>query len=146
MLAFLADRGSRAKWVTSVCTSALVLAAAGLLKGYDATTYWPVTDLLPLMGARHVNQRVVKDRNRMTGGGVTAGIDFALSLVAELRGEEVARRVQLFIEYAPDPPFKNGTPAEAGPERTASVLKSRKWMDGKAREAAQQVELWLGTL
>jgi putative intracellular protease/amidase len=135
--AFLADRGERAKWVTSVCTGGLVLAAAGLLQGYDATAHWAVADLLPLMGARHVDRRIVRDRNRMTGGGVTAGIDFALALAAEMRGEEAARRVQLIIEYAPEPPFRNGTPQEAGAERVADMRKSRKWMDDQARMAAE---------
>ena len=134
---FLADRGARAKWVTSVCTGGLLLGAAGLLKGYDATAHWAVADLLPLMGARHVDRRVVRDRNRMTGGGVTAGIDFGLTLAAELRGEEAARRVALMIEYAPEPPFRNGTPAEAGPERTAVMRKGRTWMDQQARLAAE---------
>lgn len=134
--AFLADRGARAKWVTSVCTGGLLLAAAGLLKGYDATAHWAVADLLPLMGARHVDQRVVRDRNRMTGGGVTAGIDFGLTLAAAMKGEEAARRVQLIIEYAPEPPFANGTPNEAGAERVAAMRSGRKWMDEQARLAA----------
>lgn len=144
VLGFLADRGERAKWVTSVCTGSLVLAAAGLLKGYDATAYWPVADLLPLMGARHLDERVVIDRNRMTGGGVTAGIDFGLALVAEMVNEELARRIQLIIEYAPAPPFKNGTPAEAGPERTAAQIERRKWMDAEARAAAERAGKRLG--
>lgn len=134
--AFLADRGSRAGWVTSVCTGGLVLAAAGLLKGYDATAHWAVANLLPLMGARHVDARVVRDRNRMTGGGVTAGIDFALALVAEMRGEEAARRAQLIVEYAPEPPYSNGTPQQAGAARVAAMRKGRVWMDGQARLAA----------
>ncbi len=106
VLAFLADRGARARWVTSVCTGSLVLAAAGLLKGYDATSHWTVADLLPIMGARRVNRRIVRDRNRMKGGGVTVGIDFGLALAAELGREQAARRVQLTLEYAPEPPFK----------------------------------------
>ncbi|NYT36103.1 DJ-1/PfpI family protein [Allopusillimonas soli] len=144
VLAFLADRGSRSKWVTSVCTGGLVLGAAGLLDGYDATAYWPVADLLPLMGARHIDERVVRDRNRLTGGGVTAGIDFGLALVAEMVDEELARRIQLIIEYAPAPPFKNGTPAEAGPERTAIQKGRRKWMDSEARAAAERAGKRLG--
>ena len=134
---FLADRGARAKWVTSVCTGSLALGAAGLLKGYDATAHWAVADLLPLMGARHVDKRVVRDRNRMTAGGVTAGIDFGLALAAAIAGEEAARRVQLMIEYAPAPPFRNGTPAEAGAERVAAMRKGRTWMDAQARQAAE---------
>lgn len=137
VLMFLADRGARAGWVTSVCTGSLVLAAAGLLKGYDATSHWTVADLLPLMGARHVNRRVVRDRNRMTGGGVTAGIDFGLALAAELGGEEAARRVQLTLEYAPEPLFKNGTPEEAGPERVRSARERRKGMDAMALNGAE---------
>ena len=142
--AFLADSGSRARWVTGVCTGTLVLAAAGLLKGYDATAHWAVADLLPLMGARHVDQRVVHDRNRLTGGGVTAGIDFGLTLASLLKDEEAARRVELIIEYAPEPPFKNGTPAEAGPERVASARRGRALHDAQALEAAQAAGRRLG--
>ena len=134
---FLADRGARAMWVTSVCTGSLVLGAAGLLNGYDATAHWAVADLLSLMGARHVDKRVVRDRNRMTGGGVTAGIDFSLTLAAAIGGEEAAKRVQLMIEYAPEPPFKNGTPAQAGPERVGAIRQGRTWMDQQARLAAE---------
>ena len=146
VLAYLEDRGARAKWVTSVCTGGLMLGAAGLLKGYDATAHWAVADLLPLMGARHVDRRVVIDRNRVTGGGVTAGIDFGLTLVATMKGEELARRVQLTIEYAPAPPFRNGTPEEAGPERTSATRESRKWMDAQARAAAESAGRRLGVV
>ncbi|TPW27697.1 DJ-1/PfpI family protein [Pararhizobium mangrovi] len=146
VLAFLADRGQRAKWVTSVCTGGLVLAAAGLLNGYDATAHWAVADLLPLMGARHVDERVVTDRNRMTGGGVTAGLDFGLDLAAKLRDEDAARRIQLILEYSPEPPFHNGTPAEAGPDRLAKARASRQWMDGEARKAAMEAGKRLGTI
>ncbi|MBB4103090.1 DJ-1/PfpI family protein [Allorhizobium borbori] len=142
--AFLADRGSRAKWVTGVCTGTLALAAAGLLKGYDATSHWTVADLLPLMGAHHVEGRVIRDRNRMTGGGVTAGIDFALALAAEIGGEEAARAVQLTIEYAPEPPFANGTPQQAGPERTVAARERRKGMDAAAKAAAETAAARLG--
>lgn len=144
--AFTADRGARAKWVTSVCTGSLLLGAAGLLKGYDATAHWAVTDLLPLMGARHVDRRVVRDRNRMTGGGVTAGIDFGLTLAAAIGGEEAARRVQLMIEYAPEPPFANGTPAQAGSERVARMREGRRWMDGQAQAAAEAAGRRLGVV
>ncbi|MCB2113155.1 MAG: DJ-1/PfpI family protein [Parvularculaceae bacterium] len=142
--AFLADRGARAKWVTSVCTGGLLLAAAGLLKGYEATAHWAVADLLPLMGARRVDNRIVRDRNRMTGGGVTAGIDFALALAAQMEGEEAARRAQLIIEYAREPPFENGTPQEAGAARVAEMRKRRAWMDAQARRAAQAAGARLG--
>jgi putative intracellular protease/amidase len=144
VMAFLADRGARARWVTSVCTGSLALAAAGLLKGYDATSHWTVADLLPVMGARLARGRVVRDRNRMTGGGVTAGIDFGLTLAAELKGEEAARRVQLILEYSPQPPFRNGTPDEAGPERVAEMRKGRPWMDQQARLAAEAAGKRLG--
>jgi len=110
VLDFLAARGKSAKYVTSVCTGALVLGAAGLLDGYDATTHWAYTDVLPLFGARPVRRRVVVDRNRITAGGVTAGIDFGLRIAAETAGEDVAKSIQLAIEYDPDPPFRSGHP------------------------------------
>ena len=144
VMAFLADRGSRAKWVTSVCTGSLALAAAGLLKGYNATSHWQVADLLPRMGARHVDKRVVIDRNRMTGGGVTAGIDFGLTLAAHLKDEEAARRVQLIIEYAPEPPFRNGTPQEAGPKRVAEMTGRMPWMDAQVDAAVSAAAKRLG--
>ena len=107
--------GSEAAWVTSVCTGALVLGAAGLLRGYKATTHWAWHDLLSLFGAEPVQARTVIDRNRATGGGVTAGIDFALTLIAAIAGEDHAKAVQLALEYDPAPPFNTGTPAKAGP-------------------------------
>lgn len=106
--------GSEATWVTSVCTGALVLGAAGLLRGYKATTHWAWHDLLSLFGAEPVQARTVIDRNRATGGGVTAGIDFALTLMAAIAGEDHAKAVQLALEYDPAPPFDTGTPAKAG--------------------------------
>lgn len=142
--AFLADREAQARWVTGVCTGTLVLAAAGLLRGYKATSHWAVTDLLPIMGADSVEGRVIQDRNRLTGGGVTAGIDFGLTLAGLLKGEEAARRVQLLIEYAPAPPFNSGTPRDAGPELVAGLRKARRSMDGRAREAAEAAAKRLG--
>ncbi len=106
--------GAEAEWVTSVCTGALVLGAAGLLQGYKATTHWAWHDLLGLFGAEPVQARYVFDRNRVTGGGVTAGIDFALALIARIAGEDHARAVQLALEYDPAPPFDAGKPAKAG--------------------------------
>ncbi|WP_088306847.1 DJ-1/PfpI family protein [Novosphingobium sp. B 225] len=106
--------GAEAQWVTSVCTGALILGAAGLLRGYRATTHWAWHDLLALFGAEPVQARHVIDRNRATGGGVTAGIDFALALIAEIAGEDHARAVQLALEYDPAPPFDAGSPAKAG--------------------------------
>jgi cyclohexyl-isocyanide hydratase len=121
-LRFIADRGERAKYVTSVCSGALVLGAAGLLQGYDAATHWAAMRLLPLFGANPVEERVVKDRNRITSGGVTAGLDFGLTLVAELAGEEAAKIQQLAMQYDPQPPFDVGVPAKAGPELTQAAI------------------------
>jgi len=113
LLGFLRARGERARYITSVCSGALLLGAAGLLRGYRATTHWLSLDLLPLLGAEAVQQRVVRDRNRITGAGVTAGIDFGLALAAELFGPATAQRIQLAIEYAPAPPFDSGSPDTA---------------------------------
>ncbi len=104
---------AKADWVTSVCTGALVLGAAGLLKGYQATTHWGSHDQLAFFGAEPVKRRVVRDRNRVTGGGVTSGIDFALALASEIRGEAHAKFLQLSIEYDPQPPFDSGSPDTA---------------------------------
>lgn len=112
-IAFLKDRGSRAKFVTSVCTGALVLGAAGLLRGYKATSHWVARDMLRDFGAEPVDARVVRDRNRITGAGVTAGLDFGLGLVGALRDQRYAEAVQLLAEYEPEPPFNSGTPAKA---------------------------------
>lgn len=111
--------GSSADWVTSVCTGALVLGAAGLLNGYRATTHWAWHDMLALFGAEPVTARCVMDRNRVTGGGVTAGIDFALTLIAQIAGTDHAKAVQLALEYDPAPPFDCGSPAKAGPDLIA---------------------------
>lgn len=111
---FLAGRGAKAKFVTSVCTGSLVLGAAGLLKGYKATSHWLALDALKGLGAEPVAERVVVDRNRVTGAGVTAGIDFGLTLAATLKDEKYAKAVQLMMEYDPQPPFpKDGTPKTA---------------------------------
>jgi len=118
VLDFLAHQGQTARYVTSVCTGALVLGAAGLLKGYRATSHWAFRDLLPLMGATLAPGRVVEDRSRITGGGVTAGIDFGLHLAAKLRNEKYAKAMQLGLEYDPQPPYHAGTPAGAGADIT----------------------------
>ncbi|WP_331308580.1 DJ-1/PfpI family protein [Methylobacterium oryzae] len=116
LLAFLRDRAARAVWIASVCTGSLILGAAGLLRGYRATSHWSVRDaVLPLLGAEPVAERVVFDRNRVTAAGVSAGLDLGLALAARLRGEAYARTAQLVAEYAPAPPFSAGTPVEAGP-------------------------------
>jgi len=120
-LAFLRRQGGGARWVTSVCNGALVLGAAGLLRGYRSACHWMWRDYLPRFGAVPVAQRIVRDRNRISGGGVTAGIDFGLALAAELAGEETAKLLQLAFEYDPQPPFACGSPETAGPERVARL-------------------------
>lgn len=121
LLAFLARIGGSARYVTSVCTGSLVLGAAGLLRGYRATGYWPTLDLLPRLGAIVARDRVVVDRNRITGGGITAGLDFGLMVASAIRGENWAKTIQLALEYAPAPPFDAGTPESAGPELSATT-------------------------
>ena len=121
VLSFLRRQAARRAFVTSVCTGALVLGAAGLLNGKRATTHWASHDLLAAFGAIPTQGRVVRDGDLMTGGGVTAGIDFALALVAELAGVETAQAIQLQLEYAPEPPFDAGTPRTAPGEVLAAV-------------------------
>lgn len=130
-LDFLRRQAPAARYVTSVCTGALVLGAAGLLRGKRATTHWAAHDLLARYGAIPTQGRVVRDGNVLSGGGVTAGIDFALTLAAELSGEATAQGVQLFLEYAPEPPFNAGRPETAPPEVLAAV---------RARGAAMRAE------
>lgn len=120
-LKFLADRGARAKYVTSVCSGSLILGAAGLLQGYKASCHWALHPAITHFGATPEQGRVVTDRNRVTGGGVTAGIDFALVLLAKLLGEDLARMTQLALEYDPAPPFDAGTPKKAGEKITKMV-------------------------
>lgn len=120
-LAFLRKVAPGCRWVTSVCTGSLVLGAAGLLKGYRATSHWASVDQLALLGAEPVEERVVIDRNRITGGGVTSGIDFALTVVAEAFGQDVAQAIQLQIEYDPAPPFPGGSPRSAGALQIATA-------------------------
>lgn len=117
VLSFIRAQSKQAKLVTSVCTGSLVLGAAGLLKGYKATTHWASLDQLALLGAEPVNERVVRDRNRITGAGVTSGIDFALSVVSEMFGPDIAQNIQLHMEYDPAPPFDCGSPRSASEEQ-----------------------------
>lgn len=131
-LAFIKRQAVQAKYVTSVCTGSLVLGAAGLLKGKRATTHWAYHELLPALGAIAVKDRVVRDGNLFTGGGITAGIDFALTLAAELIGADAAQVLQLQLEYAPAPPFNAGSPDTASQQvleearnRAAASLKTR---------------------
>jgi len=113
VLAWLRRQAAGARGVFSVCTGALLLGAAGLLKGRRATTHWASFHLLPLFGAIPVNQRVVVDGGWVFAAGVTAGIDGALRLAAELRGDAAAQAIQLHMVYAPEPPFDSGTPETA---------------------------------
>jgi cyclohexyl-isocyanide hydratase len=128
---------ANATWVTSVCTGSLVLGAAGLLKGYRAACHWASRDQLAFFGATPVAERVVTDRNRVSGGGVTSGIDFALALAAKVRGEEFARFIQLSIEYDPAPPFDSGSPEKATPELLARY---RAMVERRAPNRAQTVK------
>lgn len=134
---WLAAQGASASWVTSVCSGSLLLGAAGLLKGYRAASHWNYREHLPLFGATIDPGRVVRDRNRITGGGVTAGIDLALTILSQLRGEEEAMEVQLLLEYAPEPPFKCGRP-ELASEQVTTGAKRRLAGQVEAAEKALQ--------
>jgi cyclohexyl-isocyanide hydratase len=137
IVAFLAARGPSARYVTSVCSGSLLLGMAGLLDDYRAATHWACYGALEALGVQSGHERVVADRNRFTGGGVTAGIDFGLVLLAELRGDEVAKMTQLMMEYDPAPPFGTGHPRTAGPELTAAALAVMGDMNGEAVETAK---------
>jgi putative intracellular protease/amidase len=130
--------GAGARYLTSVCTGSLILGAAGFLKGRRAACHWAWRDLLALFGAVPDDGRVVRDGNVITGGGVTAGIDFALVLAAELAGEEAARQIQLMLEYAPAPPFDTGRPESAGPQILAQVRERIAPLLDIRREEAQR--------
>ena len=121
-LGFMADRGARAKYITSVCSGSLILGAAGLLKGYKATSHWSVRHVLSGFGAIPTEARVVRDRNRITGAGVTAGLDFGLTMVAELRDRTYAECCQLMSEYDPHPPFNAGSMKTAPAEVKAPMI------------------------
>ena len=137
---FIARQAARAAWVTSVCTGAFLLGRAGLLVGKRATTHWAYTHLLPLVGAEHQPGRVVEDGQIVTSGGVTSGLDFALTLIARLKGAAVAQAIQLAIEYDPAPPFVGGHPDRA-PDAVTTGLKQRVYDAAAARmEAALRGE------
>lgn len=142
-VAWVQKVAAEAQWVTSVCTGALLLGAAGLLKGYRATTHWTAHHYLEGFGAIPVKNRVVFDRNRVTGGGVTAGIDFGLALTAAIRGEAHAKLVQLTLEYDPAPPFDSGSPDRADPVTVAHFIKlaeaSAADRDAKIAEALRRL-------
>ncbi len=142
-LNFLRQQADQAKWVTSVCTGSLVLGAAGLLKGYRATSHWSSIDQLALLGAEPVSERVVRDRNRISGAGVTSGIDFALTLVAEIAGDAVAKAVQLQMEYDPEPPFTSGSPHTAPPQEVEQARAKMAEFLATRRAAAERAALRL---
>jgi len=121
---FVRQQAKGADYITSVCTGAFVLGAAGLLQGKKATCHWAYTQLLPLFGATHAPARVVRDGNLITAGGVTSGIDFALDLIAAISGEDVAKTIQLALEYDPAPPFGGGSLASSSDE-TVGNLRAR---------------------
>ena len=134
VLAWLRERAADARYVSSVCSGSLVLGAAGLLRGKRATSHWGARDLLTAFGATPAQGRVVRDGNLFTGGGVTAGIDFALTMVAEAAGSDVAKGIQLQIEYAPMPPFDAGTP-ETAPAEVVMAARARAAQMRAVREA-----------
>ena len=138
-LDFLAERAPQAQWITSVCTGALVLGAAGLLRGYKAATHWAAMEVLRHLGAEPVAQRVVIDRNRITGGGVTAGIDFGLTIAARLHGDLRAQGMQLAMEYAPAPPFDCGSPATAPADLVTRVRAALAPSTAARMAAAQRI-------
>jgi cyclohexyl-isocyanide hydratase len=134
-LDFLRRQADGAKYITSVCTGSLVLGAAGLLRGYRATTHWTAMEFLGEFGAVPTRSRVVVDRNRVTGGGVTAGIDFALTLVSILVDRPTAEAIQLRLEYDPAPPFNSGSPGAAPPEVLARMQERIAVTQPRRREA-----------
>lgn len=136
VLGWLKGQGSTAAWVTSVCSGSLLLGAAGLLGGYKAASHWNYREYLGLFGAIPDTARVVRDRNRITGGGVTAGIDMALTVLSEALGANEAQQAQLLLEYAPEPPFDHGRP-EFCSEATVAAVKVRLKAQQEAAERAQ---------
>ena len=125
------------KYITSVCTGSLILAACGLLNGFKATTHWLSLDLLRCFNVHVSNDRVVIDRNRITGGGVTSGIDFALMLASILFGEERAKEIQLLIEYNPQPPFRSGHPDVA---QESLVRRDREERELSQKKRLEEIE------
>ncbi|NEQ75836.1 MAG: DJ-1/PfpI family protein [Okeania sp. SIO2C9] len=126
IISFLQQKSITTKYITSVCTGSLILAAANLLQGYKATCHWAFREQLAMLGVEVVPERVVIDRNRITGAGVTSGIDFGLTLVSLIWGENMAKMTQLMMEYNPMPPFDAGTPEKAGNEIVEPLLQFEK--------------------
>jgi len=133
------DAGEHARWITSACTGALLLGCAGLLQGYRAATHWAFMDLLPLVGAIPTQKRVVIDRNRITSGGVTAGIDIALTIAAEVAGREAAEAIQLQLEYDPEPPFRAGHPNVARRELVDQIRTAIGKRHAERREQLERI-------
>lgn len=144
VLSFVRSKAASARYVLSVCTGALICGAAGLLQNKRATTHWASFDLLKYFGATPVQTRTATDGNLITTAGVTAGIDAALTLVAELRGVEVAQQIQLAIEYSPEPPFDSGTPDKAPPPVLKAVSKSYEKIQAERRLSAERAAQRLG--
>jgi cyclohexyl-isocyanide hydratase len=139
VLSWIRKQAAGAKCVFSVCTGALICGAAGLLKGRRATTHWTAFELLPIFGAIPVNERVVIDGNMIFAAGVTAGIDGALRVAADLRGDEVAQSIQLYMQYAPEPPFNSGTPETAPTAILSNVRKSAQAITEQREKTARRV-------
>jgi cyclohexyl-isocyanide hydratase len=144
VLGWINHQAAGARCVFSVCTGALLCGAAGLLKGRRATTHWSALHLLPLFGATAVNERVVVDGNMVFTAGVTAGIDGALRVAAELRGDDVAQTIQLYMAYAPEPPFNSGTPETAPPAILARARQSAQGITARREQTARLVAARLG--
>ncbi len=144
VLDFLRQQGKTAKYITSVCTGSLILAAAGLLQGYRAACHWAFRDQLAILGFEVGTERVVVDRDRITGGGVTAGIDFGLVLASKLCGEETAKMIQLILEYNPAPPFNAGSPESAGEILVEQVHKFGEQLIEASLAVTKQTALRLG--
>jgi len=131
---FIGGQAARAEYVTSVCTGAFLLGAAGLLRGRRAATHWAYVDLLPLVGATHDKSRIVRDGNVFTAGGVSSGIDFAFRIVAEVAGPSVAQAIQLAIEYDPSPPFDSGHPDKASEAAKMLIVERNEEAHTKVRQ------------
>jgi cyclohexyl-isocyanide hydratase len=143
-LAWVREKAEGASHVLSVCTGALILGAAGFLRGRRATTHWAVHHLLPYFGATAIDARVVADGKLISAAGVTSGIDGALQLAAALRGDAAAQAIQLFLEYAPQPPFDSGTPANAPASVVEAVRRTTREITARREATAQRVAAKLG--
>lgn len=139
LLDFLRAQAAGVKWMTSVCTGSLILGAAGLLQGYRATTHWRYMECLRDLGALPVQKRVVADRNRLTGAGVSAGLDLGLFLSALLAGEQAAQTIQLQLEYDPQPPFHAGAPERADVDLVAAVQERTAQLHDRRREQTRRL-------